>query len=94
MQVREFQKIRTLLFDGESALRSPTAQRDILNKLKIKIHAEPFWKRSMAERAIGEIKIRMAIHLNFKGKILTPPPLLQKNDSLFYFRLSVEQMER
>ena len=78
MQVREFQKIRTLLFDGESALRSPTVQRDILNKLKIKIHAEPFWKRSMAERAIGEIKIRMAIHLGFKGKIPDIPPLLKK----------------
>jgi hypothetical protein len=36
MQVREFQKVRTLLFDGESALRSPAVQKEILNKLKIK----------------------------------------------------------
>ncbi len=46
MQVREFQKVRTLLFDGESALRSPAVQKEILSKLKIKIHAEPYWKRS------------------------------------------------
>jgi hypothetical protein len=74
MQVREFQKVRTLLFDGESALRSPAVQKEILNKLKIKIHAEPYWKRSMAERAIGEIKLRTAIHLDFHGT--TPPPPL------------------
>ena len=65
MQVREFQKVRTLLFDGESALRSPAVQKEILSKLKIKIHAEPYWKRSMAERAIGEIKLRTS----------PPPPL-------------------
>ena len=72
MQVREFQKTRTLLFDGESALRSATVQRNILNTLNLKIHAEPFWKRSMAERSIREIKLRMAIHLDFKGN---NPPL-------------------
>ncbi len=74
MQVREFQKVRTLLFDGESALRSPAVQKEILSKLKIKIHAEPYWKRSMAERAIGEIKLRTAIHLDFHGTTLPPPP--------------------
>ena len=42
-------------------MRSPAVQKEILNKLKIKIHAEPYWKRSMAERAIGEIKLRTAI---------------------------------
>ena len=31
MQVREFQKVKTLLFDGESALRSPALQKEIKN---------------------------------------------------------------
>jgi hypothetical protein len=73
--VREFQKVRTLLFDGESSLRSAAAQRDILNKLQIKVHAEPYWKRSLAERAIAEIKLRMAIHLDYNGKTRPPLPL-------------------
>lgn len=68
LQTREFKDMRTLLFDGESALRSQTVQRDIKNKLKVKIHAEPLWKRSMAERAIREIKLRMAVRLDFEGK--------------------------
>ena len=96
MQVREFQKIKTLLFDGESALRSSAAQRDIKNKLGITVHADPYWKRSFAERAIYEIKLRMAIHLDFKGKKNHPSPpnslSLQLNKNLF--RLSLEQMER
>jgi predicted acetyltransferase len=74
MQVREFQKVKTLLFDGESSLRSPALQKEIKNKLQIKIHAEPYWKRSLAERAIGEIKIRMAIHLDFNGTASPPTP--------------------
>jgi predicted acetyltransferase len=91
--VREFQKIRTLLFDGESALRSAAAQRDIQNKLQIKVHAEPYWKRSLAERAIGEIKLRMAIHLDYNGKInLSSASLHKLNDLLF--RISIKQMER
>jgi hypothetical protein len=92
--VREFQKVRTLLFDGETALRSKAIQQDILNKLQIKIHAEPYWKRSMAERAIGEIKTRMAIRLKFQGN--TPPPHswtpLHKLKILL-FRLSIKQVE-
>jgi hypothetical protein len=68
MQVREFQKVRTLLFDGESGLRSATVQRDILKNIGIKVHAEPYWKRSLAEQMIREIKLRMAIHLDFNGK--------------------------
>jgi hypothetical protein len=78
LQVREFQKVRTLLFDGESALRSPAVQKEIQNKLKIKIHADPYWKRSMAERAIGEIKLRTAIHLDFHGTTPPPPTTLHK----------------
>jgi predicted acetyltransferase len=78
LQVREFQKVRTLLFDGESALRSPAVQKEIQNKLKIKIHADPYWKRSMAERAIGEIKLRTQIHLYFHGTTPPPPTTLHK----------------
>jgi hypothetical protein len=50
-------------------------QRDILEKLNIKIHAEPFWKRAMAERAIREIKLRMAVCLDLKGRKTPPPPI-------------------
>jgi hypothetical protein len=50
-------------------------QRDILEKLNIKIHAEPFWKRAMAERAIREIKLRMAVCLDLKGRKTHPPPI-------------------
>jgi hypothetical protein len=35
--------------------------------LNIKLHAESFFKRSLAERAIREIKTRMTIHLNLLG---------------------------
>jgi hypothetical protein len=94
MQVREFQKVKTLLFDGESALRSPALQKEIKNKLQIKIHAEPYWKRSLAERAIGELKIRMAIHLDFNGNVSLPIPGNKKNYSPFFFRTSLKQMER
>lgn len=58
---------RTLLFDGESGLRSKKNQKQIYNEFKIKIHAEPFFKRNMAERAIKEIKLRMAILLDNEG---------------------------
>ena len=71
LKVREFQDTRTLLFDGESGLRSKSVQRDILKQLKITVHAEPLWKRAMAERAIREIKLRMAVHLDFEGNTLT-----------------------
>ncbi len=35
-------------------MRSLVVQKEILSKLKIKIHAEPYWKKSMAERLIAE----------------------------------------
>jgi hypothetical protein len=35
-------------------MRSLVVQKEILSKLKIKIHAEPYWKKSMAERTIAE----------------------------------------
>ena len=75
-QTREFLNTRTLLFDGESALRSKTVQREIFDKLNIKIHAQAFWKRAMAERAIKEVKLRMAIRLDLEGRSAPPLPYL------------------
>jgi hypothetical protein len=60
-----------LLFDGESELRSKKAQNMIADKFNIKVHAEAFYKRNMAERAIREIKLRMAILLDLEKKPLT-----------------------
>jgi hypothetical protein len=60
-----------LLFDGESGLRSKKAQNIISDKFNIKIHAEAFYKRNMAERAIREIKLRMAIYLDIEQQPLT-----------------------
>ncbi len=54
-----------LLFDGESGLRSK-AQNIIADKFNIKVHAEAFYKRNMAERTICEIKLRMAILLDLE----------------------------
>jgi len=31
------------------------------------VDAQPYFKRSLAERGILELKLRMAIHLNFLG---------------------------
>ena len=56
-----------LLFDGESGLRSKKAQQIIYDKFKIKCHADPFFKRNMVERAIKEVKLRMAILLDIEG---------------------------
>jgi len=60
-----------LLFDGESGLRSKKAQNIIADKFNIKVHAEAFYKRNMAERAIREIKLRMAVLLDLEKKPLT-----------------------
>ena len=49
------------MFDGESALRSKNAQREIRQQCGLKIHAEPHYKRNMAERAVKEVKLRLAI---------------------------------
>jgi len=72
MQDKNFETTRQLLFDGESALKSKKVQEEIRRRFDIKIHAEPYWKRSMAERAIYELKLRMSIHLDFEGN--APPP--------------------
>ena len=60
-----------LLFDGESGLRSKKTQSIIADKYKITVHAESFYKRNMAERAIKEIKLRMAIQLDLEEQPLT-----------------------
>ena len=44
--------IRTLLFDGEAALNSKRAQKILLDKYQIKLHADPGSKRNQAERGI------------------------------------------
>ena len=56
------------MFDGVSGLRSKKTQNEIYAQHRIKIHAEPFYKRNMAERAIKEIKLRMAIFCELDGK--------------------------
>lgn len=54
---------RTVLFDGETALRSKNSQKIIRDKYNIKIYADPFFKRNLAERYIREVKLRTALHL-------------------------------
>lgn len=49
--------IRTVLFDGESALKSKRAQKLILDKYNIVLHADPGVKRNQAEREIRGLKI-------------------------------------
>lgn len=55
----------TLLFDGESALSSKKNQALIKKKFNIRVFAEPRFKRVMAERAIREIKLRVALSLHY-----------------------------
>ena len=83
-----------LLFDGEVALTSKKAQKEIHSKFNIVVHAEPFFKRLMAERAIKEIKLRMRILLNLKSNFFL---ILLSVDrvvyTLFLFRRNVKAME-
>lgn len=67
-QEKEFKNTKTILFDGESSLRSKSVQKIIFTNYGIKIHAEPFYKRNIAERAVKEIKLRMALLLDSIGK--------------------------
>lgn len=69
LQVKEFTTTKTILFDGESGLRSKNVQKEIYHRFKIKIHAEPYFKRNMAERGIREIKLRLALLLSLESKI-------------------------
>lgn len=65
---KEFKLTRTLLFDGESGLKSKKTQQEIFEKCQIKVHAEPFYKRNLVERFIREVKLRTAILCELKGK--------------------------
>ena len=65
--MREFKDTRTILFDGESALKSKIAQKKILAETNIVIKANPFYKRVLAEIAIKNIKMKMNFHLKFIG---------------------------
>jgi len=69
LKEKEFKRTKTLLFDGESGLRSQKVQNIIWQKHGLKIHAEPTYKRNQAERSIREIKLRMAILLDLKGNL-------------------------
>lgn len=71
LQDKQFRLVRTLLFDGESGLRGSGVQKDIKSRFDITLHAEPRYKRLMAERAIREIKLRLAIQLHLKKEPLT-----------------------
>lgn len=69
MQEKEFSFTKKLLFDGESSLRSKINQQTIKAKLNIDCYADPYFKRSMAERSVREFKTRMTIQLEqFKKK--------------------------
>ena len=81
-----------LLFDGEVALTSKKAQKEIHSKFNIVVHAEPFFKRLMAERAIKEIKLRMRILLNLKSNFSLFLFIFDSVYALFFFRRNVEAM--
>jgi len=67
---KHFKRVKTVLFDGESGLRSKNAQNIINKKYGLKIHAEPMYKRNQAERCIREIKLRTAILLDLRGTLI------------------------
>lgn len=64
MQEKEFSFTKKLLFDGESSLRSKINQQIIKNQLNIDCFADPYFKRTMAERSVREFKTRMSIRLD------------------------------
>lgn len=84
LKLKEFQNAKMLLFDGESGLRGKRVQNILKEKYDLKIHAEPYFKRSMAERAIKEVKLRMALLLEMEGMIKNGNVHL-KNISLYMF---------
>lgn len=52
VQDKHFVDISTLLFDGETGLKSKKAQHMVLDKYQIKLYADPGSKRNQAERYI------------------------------------------
>jgi len=61
--------VRTLLFDGESGLKSRRAKLLLLEKFNIILHADPGSKRNQAERMIRGIIIFFC-NPNFKNKFI------------------------
>ena len=49
-------------------MTSKKTQNEILQKFNIKVIADPAFKRNMAERAILEVKLRLAIQLDLQSK--------------------------
>ncbi len=78
-----FKKVRTLRFDSESALRSLVVKKENSFLKKIKVHAEPYWKKSMAERTIAEIKIAYCNLMGF-FMVSPPSPLCLENLKILY----------
>ncbi len=58
--------VNTVLFDGESALRSKQNKKLIQEKLNINVIADPAYKRNFAERYVREYKVRTAVLLENK----------------------------
>ena len=59
--------VNTVLFDGESALRSKQNKKLIQEKLNINVIADPAYKRNFAERYVREYKVRTAVLLENKN---------------------------
>jgi hypothetical protein len=81
-QDKAFQLTTTVLFDGESGLRSAQAQKKIRDTYGLKIWAQAFFKRNMAERAIKEVKLRTAIMLHDQGLLWGTPFSKEKSQHL------------
>ena len=69
IQDTHLKKTKVVLFDGESALANVKAKNEILKRLNIQIYANPSFKRALAERFVKEFKLRMALHLDLKGRL-------------------------
>ena len=67
--MKPFNLIDKVLFDGETALRSAKTRAILEQNLNIKVHAEPFYKRSYAERGVAEFKKKMKLKLELTGNI-------------------------
>ena len=67
-KTRPFQHCKTLLFDGESGLKSKSSQNRIFVLYGIRVKAQAGWKRLSAERYIKEVKLRTALALELQGR--------------------------
>lgn len=60
-----------MLFDGESALASRHVQKQIQQRFNLKVYAQPYYKRNLAERFVKEFKLRIAVLLELEGELCT-----------------------